>query len=106
MSTRVEIIKPFVGPKKMGYMEAGRTHPFSNFTVDGRVELLVFRCNKDGSETDVYKAKKWTREVDLSKLDGEDYEHITTLTQGKTYFIEAKSRKESKVTRLIRFTQE
>lgn len=106
MPTRVEVIKPFIGLKELGFMLPGRAHPFSNFTIDGRIELVVFKCNEDGSQTDIYKAKHWTREIDPSKLDGKDYEHVTTLTQGKAYFIEAKARMESKETRLIRFTQE
>lgn len=106
MSVKLEVIKPFVGPIKLGEMFPGRAHPFSNFTADGRIELIVLKCNKDGSQTDIYKAKHWIREVDITKLDGEDYERVDTLTQGETYYIEAKARKESKETRLIRFTQE
>ena len=106
MPTKVEIIKPFVGPEELGFMQPGKAHPFSNFTVDGRIELIVFKCNEDGSQTEIYKAKHWTREVDITKLDGEDYERIDTLTQGKSYYIEAKARKKSEETRLIRFTQE
>lgn len=106
MSVKVEIIKPFVGSVELGFMFPGQAHPFSNFTADGKVELVVFKCNEDGSQTDIYKAKHWIREVDVAKLDGEDYERIGTLTQRKSYYIEAKARGESKETRLIRFTQE
>jgi hypothetical protein len=106
MPVTVEIIKPFLGTVRLGEMIPGQAIPFSNFTADGQIELIVFRSNKDSSQTEIYKAKHWTREVDPSKLDGEDYERVTTLNHGETYYIEAKSRKESKEARLIRFTQE
>jgi len=106
MPVKVEIIKPFVGPVELGEMLPGQAHPFSNFTADGRIELIVFKCNEDGSLTDIYKAKHWVREVDIAKLDGDEYERLDTLTQGKSYYIEAKARKESEEARLIRFTQQ
>lgn len=106
MPVIVEIIKPFLGPIKLGSMTPDAIHPFTNFTMDDKKELIIFKCDKKGERSDVYKAKEWRRDVDIKKLDSDEYERVATLNHGDSYFIEARLSGNSNLLRLIRFTQE
>jgi len=106
MSLKVEIIQSYTYPRLLGIMETGNAHPFTNYNPDGSKELVVFRCDRDGTKTDIFKAKEWTREVDPATLEGGDFELVTTLNPGEEYYINANKNSESNKIKLIRFAQD
>ncbi|OGH04551.1 MAG: hypothetical protein A2W22_04775 [Candidatus Levybacteria bacterium RBG_16_35_11] len=112
MSLIVEIWNPFKGPEgkwqNMGELCPGqRSKSYTTYTSEGEREIVLFRCNKQDSESVIRQSKDGIR--DLTKVrkavDSEDFVTIATLCDGQSHEVELRPNPKANPLR-IKFTQQ